>query len=238
MHKIKRLIILSIIFKITVSALLFGIFYELKRHADVLSPQHQASLTALQNSIDSMQHKLLSFDRHPSSNDNGQVEKTEETISAIRYIFKVLNEIPNGKLLDLEPLHNYISDENWKIVSAAEKNISGSDVELVKELQLCMQYLDDHGNNKSNMVSKPLDKVISIEDKYVYDHRMLIKNVLLDSVHAISYSNYKMALNFLDKITGNDDISNCVANVKVAVQQRAAVESILLTVQKRILDDQ
>lgn len=236
--KFHKIVALGVIFKIIVSTSLIAIFWELKRDADLLSPAHQAAFNSLRQEISILEKKLITY-ANDSANEQKKLNKENQlaqSIKAVRSVYTIFDNISQGSEFDLSPLKPFISSTEWKKLKKEQDNITGSDKSLVDELNLCIQYMN-HDENKQPPKDM-VDRMISVEESSTYKQSTEAKQALKNAVNSLNKERYDDAKDALKTIPQNSDTGNCIKEVTVALDHRVKIKNLLLSIQRRIIDDQ
>lgn len=238
--KLPRIVVLGIVLKIIISGLLLGVFWELKRNADMLSPSHQAAFNELQNSIATLENKVTDYvtQAQPPQRDLAKEELLVKNMEAIKLAYRALDNISRGEGFDLAALRDFVSSDEWSQLAAAQEKIAGTDESLAQELNLCLRYIATEDNGGQTQPEKSiLDKMVRVEETKTYNQDVQIKAAIANAEGSIQHSHYDMAMHYLNGMPEDAAINSCIHGVKSAVQARIAVKDILLSLQRRIIDD-
>lgn len=234
--RLRRLMMFGILLKVVISGLLLGIFWELKRNADILSPAHQAAFNTMQQSIFRLEDKMISY-AQPSKVVLQKDETLAKNMGAMKLVYHVLNKMADGESFDLSPLREFVSSSEWDQLLSAHGKIAGTDEDLRMELNLCLRYMAADNDAQKQPDRTVFDKMVKVEETKDYDRDAKIKLVIANAESSLQRSHYDVALAYLNDIPGDTPISSCIEGLKTAVQERIVMKNILLSIQRRIIDD-
>lgn len=230
--KLRRVLFMSLAFKILLSGLLFMVWLELQTQKHNLTPAQQAIFESLQKNITALHDQFSLHKNHTASSVATDASLSIEKLQALKATQAVMKQLAAGEKLNLLQVKPFLSGDSLQQLSNLQTTHI-SNASLQEELYHC--FNDVYSPKKQN---SSLDNFVKIEESSIYNEKLLTHNAFSQAQNAISETNYDSALKALEQFPKDLQDATCIQKIIFILEGRATITKLLISTQKDLLKDE